>query len=209
MEARRLAMICSHILPGLIPATTRLAPVARSNCHSCLNSKQWPSGSDEGNSQNGCVFCKIIRGESPAFKLYEDDVCLCILDTNPLSRGHSLVIPKSHFSSLKATPPDVVAAMCSKVPFISSAIMKATGSDSFNLLVNNGTAAGQVIFHTHIHIIPRKALDSLWASEGLRRWPLNVDREASRLADLVREQLSLSENSRNSKGDEHRSTMRA
>ncbi|KAM1044291.1 hypothetical protein FF1_035402 [Malus domestica] len=202
MEARRLAMICSHILPGLIPATTRLAPVARSNCHSCLNSKQWPSGSDEGNSQNGCVFCKIIRGESPAFKLYEDDVCLCILDTNPLSRGHSLVIPKSHFSSLKATPPDVVAAMCSKVPFISSAIMKATGSDSFNLLVNNGTAAGQVIFHTHIHIIPRKALDSLWASEGLRRRPLNVDREASRLADLVREQFTpLSENSRNSKGE--------
>ncbi|XP_048422568.1 adenylylsulfatase HINT3 [Pyrus x bretschneideri] len=217
MEARRLAIICSHIRPGLVPGTTRLAPVSRSNCHSCLNSKQWPSGSDEGNSQNGCVFCKIIRGESPAFKLYEDDVCLCILDTNPLSSGrnasvcvnfadvsyvlHSLVIPKSHFSSLKATPPDVVAAMCSKVPFISSAIMKATGSDSFSLLVNNGTAAGQVIFHTHIHIIPRKALDSLWASEGLRRRPLNLDREASRLADRVREQLSLSENSKNSKGE--------
>ncbi|XP_068322046.1 adenylylsulfatase HINT3-like [Pyrus communis] len=201
MEARRLAIICSHIRPGLVPGTTRLAPVSRSNCHSCLNSKQWPSGSDEGNSQNGCVFCKIIRGESPAIKLYEDDVCLCILDTNPLSSGHSLVIPKSHFSSLKATPPDVVAAMCSKVPFISSAIMKATGSDSFNLLVNNGTAAGQVIFHTHIHIIPRKAFDSLWASEGLRRRPLNLDREASRLADRVREQLSLSENSKNSKGE--------
>ncbi|KAB2636619.1 histidine triad nucleotide-binding protein 2 [Pyrus ussuriensis x Pyrus communis] len=209
MEARRLAIICSHIRPGLVPGTTRLAPVSRSNCHSCLNSKQWPSGSDEGNSQNGCVFCKIIRGESPAFKLYEDDVCLCILDTNPLSSG-SYQLLQQHFSFLSRTEKNreirklllqVVAAMCSKVPFISSAIMKATGSDSFNLLVNNGTAAGQVIFHTHIHIIPRKALDSLWASEGLRRRPLNLDREASRLADRVREQLSLSENSKNSKGE--------
>ncbi|KAM1660889.1 hypothetical protein ACFX2K_003827 [Malus domestica] len=201
MEARRLAIICSHIRPGSVLGPTQLALVSRSNCDSGLNSKQWLSGSDEGNSENGCVFCKIIRGESPAFKLYEDDVCLCILDTSPLSRGHSLIIPKSHFSSLKATPPDVVAAMCSKVPFISSAIMKATDSDSFNLLINNGRAAGQVIFHTHIHIIPRKALDCLWASESLRRRPLNSDQEASRLADHVREQLSISDNSKISKGE--------
>ncbi|ONK57943.1 uncharacterized protein A4U43_C09F5870 [Asparagus officinalis] len=59
----------------------------------------------------------------------------------------------------------VVAAMCSKVPFLSNAIMKATQSDSFNLLVNNGLAAGQVIFHTHFHIIPRKTGDKLWPSE--------------------------------------------
>ncbi|XP_035543052.1 adenylylsulfatase HINT3-like [Juglans regia] len=77
--------------------------------------------------QNDCIFCKIVCGESPALKLYEDDACLCILDTNPLSHGHSLIIPKSHFCSLKATPPHVIAAMCLKVPFISSATMKATG----------------------------------------------------------------------------------
>ncbi|KAJ0053881.1 hypothetical protein Pint_01470 [Pistacia integerrima] len=111
---------------------------------------------------------------------------------------HSLIIPKSHFSSLEATPPSVstlrivlvIAAMCSKVPIISNAIMKTTGSDSFNLLVNNGVAAGQVIFHTHIHIIPRKARDCLWASESLRRHPLKLDQETSRLADQVRKQLS-------------------
>ncbi|KAK9944664.1 hypothetical protein M0R45_010224 [Rubus argutus] len=198
MESRRLAILCSHIRPSSGPAPTRQFSVSKSNCDAGLDTNEQPS---EGSHRNDCVFCKIITGESPAFKLYEDDVCLCILDTNPLSRGHSLIIPKSHFSSLRATPPAVVAAMCSKVPFISSAIMQATGSDSFNLLVNNGTAAGQVIFHTHIHIIPRRALDCLWASESLRRRPLNKDQEASRLADRVREQLSLSYNSEDSKGE--------
>ncbi|CBI41071.3 unnamed protein product, partial [Vitis vinifera] len=93
----------------------------------------------------------------------------------------------------------VVAAMCSKVPFISNAIMKASGCDSFNLLVNNGAAAGQVIFHTHIHIIPRKARDCLWTSESLRRRTLKLDQEASQLADRVREQLSFLNNAEESK----------
>ncbi|KAL5579959.1 hypothetical protein UlMin_012401 [Ulmus minor] len=79
-----------------------------------------------------------------------------ITDYNP---EHSLIIPKSHYPSLEATPPSVIAAMCSKVPFISSAMLKPL--DSFNLLVNNGEATGQ----THIHIIPCKAHDFLWASE--------------------------------------------
>lgn len=112
---------------------------------------------------------------------------------------HSLVIPKSHFTSLKETPSSVVAAMSSKLPLISSAVMKATGCDSFNLLVNNGAAAGQVIYHTHIHIIPRKASDCLWTSETLSRCPLKSD-EAQKLADGIRENLSISNNIEDSKG---------
>nr|KYP48196.1 hypothetical protein KK1_030148 [Cajanus cajan] len=84
--------------------------------------------------------------------------------------------------------------MCSKVPFISNAIMKATGCSSFNLLVNNGAAAGQVIYHTHMHIIPRKAFDCLWASESLLRRPLNLnDEKVSQLADRIQKQLLPSE----------------
>ncbi|CAJ1921134.1 unnamed protein product [Sphenostylis stenocarpa] len=99
------------------------------------------------------------------------------------------IIPKSHFPSLDATP-SVVAAMCSKVPFISNAMMKATGRSAFNLLVNNGPAAGQVIYHTHIHIIPRKAYDCLWASESLLRRRFNVDDEkVSQLAARIQKQL--------------------
>ncbi|KAF5442127.1 hypothetical protein F2P56_037174 [Juglans regia] len=113
MEARRLAILSSHICP--------LGSTSDSDETKRLRDSQ------KKVQQNDCIFCKIVCGESPALKLYEDDACLCILDTNPLSHGHSLIIPKSHFCSLKATPPHVIAAMCLKVPFISSATMKATG----------------------------------------------------------------------------------
>jgi len=76
--------------------------------------------------QNGCIFCEIIKGRAPAFKLYEDETCICILDDKPLSHGHSLVIPKSHFPSLEVTPPPVAAAMCAVIPILGSAIMEAT-----------------------------------------------------------------------------------
>uniref|UniRef100_A0A2P2IJN3 Uncharacterized protein MANES_12G051500 n=2 Tax=Rhizophora mucronata TaxID=61149 RepID=A0A2P2IJN3_RHIMU len=195
MEARRISILCSHLRPVAPAASgsgqTQLSSSACASSSSGSNSElRSRDSSGEGNRQNDCVFCKIICGESKACKLYEDDTCLCILDTNPLSHGHSLIIPKSHFSSLETTPPSVVAAMCSKVPMIGHAIMKATGSDSFNLLVNNGASAGQVIFHTHIHIIPRKACDCLWTTESLPRQPLSLNQEACKLVTRVQEQLS-------------------
>ncbi|KAG2316457.1 hypothetical protein Bca52824_019579 [Brassica carinata] len=185
MEARRLAILCSHLNPSS-PYPTRDSILRAFDCTSGSSDDEKVESS---NLQNDCVFCKIVRGESPCLKLYEDDMCLCILDTSPLIHGHSLIIPKLHYPTLEQTPPSVVAAMCSKVPLISNAIVKATDSDSFNLLVNNGAAAGQVIFHTHIHIIPRKERDCLWASESLRRQTLKLDKEASQLALRVREQL--------------------
>ncbi|XP_025887093.1 histidine triad family protein isoform X1 [Solanum lycopersicum] len=163
---RRLSLISSHF---------------RTHCSSLQVSPFSCSSTDGENHENGCVFCMIVRGKAPALKVYEDDVCLCILDANPLCFGHSLVIPKSHFTSLQETPSSVVAAMSSKLPLISSAVMKATGCDSFNLLVNNGAAAGQVIYHT------------------LSRCPLKSD-EAQKLADGIRENLSISSNIEDSKG---------
>ncbi|CAN4102171.1 unnamed protein product [Withania somnifera] len=182
---RRLSLLSSHF-PTHCSSSPQLEAF---NC----------SSTNGENQENGCVFCLIVKGEAPAVKVYEDDVCLCILDANPLCFGHSLVIPKSHFPSLQETPPSVVAAMSSKVPLISSAVMKATDCDSFNLLVNNGAAAGQVIYHTHIHIIPRKASDCLWTSESLSRCPLKSD-EAQKLADGIRENLLFSNNFEDSKG---------
>ncbi|CAN1318370.1 Adenylylsulfatase HINT3 [Linum perenne] len=164
MESRRLSIIRSHLLPtSPIASPSQFSP-------SISSSKFMTSAGDENTTQD-CVFCSIVRGDSPAFKLYEDDVCLCILDRNPLSHGHSLIIPKNHFSSLDSTPPSLIATMCSKAPFIANALMKASGSDSFNLLVNNGAAAGQVIYHS------------------LPRYPLIFDQEASHLVSSVREQL--------------------
>ncbi|GAB4830314.1 Histidine triad nucleotide-binding protein 3 [Ancistrocladus abbreviatus] len=207
MEAprRRLAILSSQLRPiASASSHSPTSPAPCSNRSSCFSVSNCSSESDncghrsrdceeEGASlEKDCVFCEIIRGQSPAYKLYEDDQCLCILDINPLSHGHALLIPKFHFSSLDATPPSVIAAMCSKIPFISNAIVKATSCDSFNLLVNNGVAAGQVIFHTHIHIIPRKARDCLWAHESLKRLSLKLDKGASQLAERIREQMSSS-----------------
>ncbi|KAJ9565132.1 hypothetical protein OSB04_001098 [Centaurea solstitialis] len=180
-QRRRLSIIASHLNP--IPSPQQL------NLSLC-NSSSSDSEKHSNSSSSSCVFCKIVQGQAPALKLYEDDACLCFLDTNPVSPGHCLIIPRSHFPSLVATPPSVVAAMCSKVPYISKAVMKATDSDSFNLLVNNGLDAGQVIFHTHIHIIPRRARDCLWASESLQRHPLKQDQEVLHLVNNIRQQLS-------------------
>ncbi|CAJ2670045.1 adenylylsulfatase HINT3 isoform X1 [Trifolium pratense] len=188
---RRFTILSSHLNP------TRF----NSDPHSFSISASLLSSQTQ--QDDHCVFCNIIRGQSPALKLYEDDTCLCILDTSPVSHGHSLIIPKSHFPSLDATPPSVIAAMCSKVPFISNAIMKATGCNSFNLLINNGAAAGQVIFHTHMHIIPRKAFDCLWNSESLLRHPLNLDDEkVSQLATSIQEQLMVSDICQESKNED-------
>ncbi|XP_057780992.1 adenylylsulfatase HINT3 isoform X2 [Salvia miltiorrhiza] len=146
MEARarrRLALLSSHVNPlAETPGTASFSSLMASTCASGHDGeKEMKKGG------NDCVFCRIILGEAPSLKLYEDDECLCILDTYPLCHGHSLIIPKSHYPSLDATPPSIIGAMCSKVPLISNAVMKVTGCDSFNLLVNNGAAAGQVIYH--------------------------------------------------------------
>ncbi|KAG1331318.1 adenylylsulfatase HINT3 [Cocos nucifera] len=195
MAECRLAVLCSHLCPTDLgrPLPLHRRPGSsepQAVSVSCCRGSGSEAGGEEGIGKKRCVFCEIIRGESPAFKLYEDDVCLCILDSNPLSCGHSLIIPKSHFPSLEATSPPVIAAMCSKIPFLSNAIMKATQCDSFNLLVNNGSAAGQVIFHTHFHIIPRKAGDHLWSSESCRRQPLKWNQETVDLVNCIQERLS-------------------
>ncbi|KAE8800369.1 hypothetical protein D1007_24144 [Hordeum vulgare] len=194
---RRLAVLCSHLRPdGPEPPAEnertagQQTVISTSPCAAAVDDAADGRVGDRG--VESCVFCRIIRDEAPAFKLYEDDVCICILDSHPLAPGHSLIIPKRHFSSMEATPPHVIAAMCSKVPFLSNAIMKATDCDAFNLVVNNGEAAGQVIFHTHFHIIPRRSGDKLWPTESFRRSSIEPN-ETSSLISGIKKQLDSSE----------------
>ncbi|CAL4903663.1 unnamed protein product [Urochloa decumbens] len=198
---RRLAVLLSHFRPCCEAprATTRLASVERHGTAAeaeagLAASPCAAAGSGEGESSGGgyCVFCNIAAGAAPAFKLYEDDVCLCILDAKPLTTGHSLIIPKSHYPSLQTTPPTVLAAICSKLPLLGAAIMKATQCDAFNVLINNGEKAGQVIFHTHVHIIPRSKDDNLWSSETYSRSPISHDQETKNLVSSIKEVLSSS-----------------
>ncbi|KAL6905902.1 hypothetical protein ACP4OV_003503 [Aristida adscensionis] len=218
---RRLAVLLSHLRASCAPAaattattTARLASADAERLRAAAAAgpglAAFPcAGSDGKGSSSGagrCVFCNIVSGVYQAYKLYEDDVCFCILDAKPLCPGrktfsvgqalgltmHSLIIPKSHYPTLQTTPPTVLAAICSKLPLLATAIMKATQCDAFNVLVNNGEKAGQVIFHTHVHIIPRRKDDNLWSSETYPRNPISDNQETKDLVSCIKEVLSSS-----------------
>jgi histidine triad (HIT) family protein len=110
--------------------------------------------------ENNCVFCKIIRGELPCVKLYEDDKVIVFLDIAPISKGHALVVPKEHHVSITSLPDSYREAMMRAAPEIGAALMRATDSDGFNFLLSNGQCAGQVVPHVHLHVIPRKPDDA-------------------------------------------------
>lgn len=101
------------------------------------------------------VFTRIVRGELPAFKLYEDNLTIAFLDINPAARGHTLVIAKPELPGLLDLPPELVTATALTTQRVARAIVAALQPDGFNIIQNNGAAAGQVVFHFHVHIIPR------------------------------------------------------
>ncbi len=101
------------------------------------------------------IFSKIIRGEIPCHRVYEDDAVLAFLDVNPLSKGHTLVIPKEAAATLDKLSEESAAALGRVLPKIARAVMAATGATSFNVLQNNGADAHQAVFHVHFHIIPK------------------------------------------------------
>src|SRR5215470_12689140 len=101
------------------------------------------------------IFGKIIRGEIPCHRVFEDDHVLAFLDINPLSRGHTLVIPKEPAETLDALSDDAAAAIGRVMPRIARAVLAATGARHYNVLQNNGIAAHQAVMHVHFHIIPK------------------------------------------------------
>jgi histidine triad (HIT) family protein len=101
------------------------------------------------------IFGKIIRGEIPCHKIYEDDRVLSFLDVFPISRGHTLVIPKEEVATLDALSDESAAALGRVLPRVCRAVMRATGCTAYNVLQNNGPLAHQAVFHVHFHIIPK------------------------------------------------------
>lgn len=100
------------------------------------------------------IFAKILSGDIPSHKVYEDDHVYAFLDINPVSPGHTLVIPKEPAETLDKLSPEAGAALGAALPKISKAVLAATGASHFNVLQNNGAPAGQSVFHVHFHIIP-------------------------------------------------------
>jgi histidine triad (HIT) family protein len=101
------------------------------------------------------IFSKILRGEIPCHRVYEDDNVLAFLDVNPIARGHTLVIPKEPAPSVDKLSDEASAAIGRVLPRISRAVLAATGASAFNILQNNGALAHQAVFHVHFHIIPK------------------------------------------------------
>jgi histidine triad (HIT) family protein len=133
------------------------------------------------------VFAKIIAGEIPCHRVYEDDDVLAFLDVGPLSRGHTLVIPKEAAETIDSLSDTASAAIGRVLPRICRAVLSATGATAYNILQNNGVAAHQAVMHVHFHIIPKYADDSglgiVWEPQ-----PLDPD-QAADLAARIAEQL--------------------
>jgi len=102
-----------------------------------------------------CIFCDIVARKSTAEILYEDDDILSFLDIRPVNFGHTLVIPKTHYENFISVPDETLAKLISATKKISSSIVESLNPDGFNVITNNGRAAGQSIYHFHFHIIPR------------------------------------------------------
>jgi len=113
-----------------------------------------------------CIFCRIALGQIPSIKIYEDDVVVAFLDIGPISDGHTLVMSRRHVEKMHGCPPELLGEIAARLGKIAGAVSSAVGADGYNVLCNNGRAAGQVVDHLHFHIIPRKAGDGVFT-----QWP--------------------------------------
>lgn len=115
---------------------------------------------------NDCIFCKIVSGEIPSYKVYETKDTLAILDINPVAKGHVLVIPKGpNSSNIFDISSAEWSSVMETVRVVAIALEKALDADGVNLIMNNREHAGQVIFHPHVHLVPR------FKGDGLKLWP--------------------------------------
>ena len=105
--------------------------------------------------KDDCIFCKIANGEIPSTEICENEGYRVILDLGPASKGHALVLPKEHYANITEMPEQAIGEAFSLAGKVGKAMQRGLGAAGFNLVQNNGTAAGQTVFHFHIHIIPR------------------------------------------------------
>ncbi len=110
---------------------------------------------------NDCIFCKIIRGEIPSFKVWEDAKTFAFMDINPIAAGHALIVPKFHTANIFEAPEDGLGPVMGAVSRVARAVRDETQPDGINILQANGPGAAQSVFHIHFHVIPRAIGDGL------------------------------------------------
>jgi histidine triad (HIT) family protein len=129
------------------------------------------------------IFAKIIDGELPCYRVFEDDHVLAFLDLYPLSSGHTLIIPKQRVAFLHELDEDHAAALGRALPKVARAVLAATGATAYNVLQNNGASAHQAVFHVHFHIIPK--LDGKGLGVGWQPGWLPSERATELLTAIV------------------------
>ena len=135
--------------------------------------------------QEDCVFCKIVRGAIPSNRVLETDEAIAFLDIHPVNLGHVLLVPKEHHADLSELPEKLAAHVGALLPRLTRAILKATGANGLNVIVNNGEAAGQTVAHGHWHLIPRCLDDAVkwpwphveYVGDELARMQSRIERE--------------------------------
>ncbi len=108
-----------------------------------------------------CIFCRILLGEIPSARVYEDAHAVAFLDINPLAPGHTLVVTRNHHARVWDVPEAELAGLMSAVGRVSRAVVSAAHAEGLNILANNGPVAGQVVPHVHFHLIPRRTGDGI------------------------------------------------
>ena len=124
---------------------------------------------------DNCIFCKIIAGEIPSTTIYEDDDVKAILDVNPAARGHVIVLPKNHATDIYSLPDEDLSKAICVAKRIAIALKDAYDCDGVNIIQNNGEAAGQTVFHLHIHVIPRFKDDTVSVKWKQGEMPSDMD----------------------------------
>ncbi|MBK8909426.1 MAG: HIT family protein [Rhodospirillales bacterium] len=115
-----------------------------------------------------CIFCKIVRGEVPSVRVFEDERSMAFMDINPANPGHVLVVPKAHAADLYAMPDDLLAATVATVKRVAAAVRDAMAPDGVNIVQANGPGAAQSVAHFHWHVLPRIEGDDLRLNWGLK-----------------------------------------
>lgn len=137
-------------------------------------------------NNESCLFCKIISGAIPCERIFENDRVFAFLDINPVNKGHTLVIPKTHAINISDISKEDFSSIMETVRALAPQIKSGMKADGINIIMNNDPAAGQIIFHAHIHIIPR------FASDGFHHWK-GTPYEATEQSDTalaIRKELS-------------------
>ena len=129
-----------------------------------------------------CIFCKIIKGEIPCTKVYEDDNVFAFLDIGPVNKGHTLVMPKEHYETILDMPDELLCSVTKAVKKLSKAVKEGTGCGGLCILQNNFKISGQLVPHYHVHIIPRLETDEL------KHWPQGkyAEGEADEIAEKIK-----------------------